>query len=253
MAVNIAGFTATVEAAAADAQAAAAAAAESAAAAEAAAADERKRLYERYRDDLSKREISNAENHDKSILTYSATGLGLSLGLLKDFIPMARADYGWALYGSWIFFVLSMIVVIISYPISQKVIRLQLDRAKRYYLEGDEDAFNESGKWDFCADNLNRWVSPTTFIIAIVLTIFFVSTNLKGATVAERKSPLSIAQEGLTGMQMQPVAEPKQTAPKGTAGVTVQPIQSNHPSVSMQQSQSQSKQDSNSSQTKLSR
>lgn len=52
-------------------------------------AAERQRLYERHRDDLSKRQISNAENLDKSILTYSGAGLALSLGFLKDFIPIS--------------------------------------------------------------------------------------------------------------------------------------------------------------------
>src|SRR3569832_1908841 len=62
--------------------------------------EERKRLYERHREELSKRQISNAENLDKSILTYSAAGLALSLGFLKDFIPISQAKYAWMLYGS---------------------------------------------------------------------------------------------------------------------------------------------------------
>lgn len=224
------------------------AAAAAVAAVEAAEADERKRLYERYRDDLSKREISNAENHDKSILTYSATGLGLSLGLLKDFIPIAQAQYGWALYGSWILFILAMASVIVSYPISQKVIRLQLDRAKRYYLDNIESAFGESGKWDFCADNLNRWVSPVTFILAIIFTTLFVSTNLKGASMVGKKPPLSIAQEGIAGMQMQPV--PQQ---KNAAGVPIQSTTASQPAADLvQQSQSQTQQSSK-SKTKPSR
>jgi hypothetical protein len=227
-----------------------------AAVAEAAAAEERKRLYERHRDDLSKREISNAENHDKSILTYSAAGLGLSLGLLKDFIPIAQAQYSWALYGSWIFFALAMISVIVSYPLSQKVIRLQLDRAKRYYLDNTETAFNERTKWEFHADLLNQWVSPTTFILAIILTTLFVSTNLKGANMADKKTPTSIALDGITGMEMQKMAQQKVSVQKGVTGMPMQSITASQPvatTSSAQQPQSQSQQGGNSSQTKQSR
>jgi hypothetical protein len=82
-------------------------------------AKERTRVYERTRDDLSKRQLSNAENLDKSVLTYSGAGLALSLGFLKDFIPIREAKLPWALYGSWIAFTAAMVLVVLSYVFSQ--------------------------------------------------------------------------------------------------------------------------------------
>ncbi|HEM7873903.1 TPA: hypothetical protein U2L31_000216 [Burkholderia contaminans] len=229
-----------------------AAAAAAAAAAEVAAATERTRLYERYRDDLSKREISNAENHDKSILTYSAAGLGLSLGLLKDFIPIVKAQYSWALYGSWILFCLAIISVIASYPLSQKVIQLQINRAERYYLHNIEAALSERTRLELWTDTLNRWVSPPLFILAILSTVLFVSINLKGATMTDKKTPTAIAQDGITGMQMQKVNSPAPTVQKGITGGSMQPASSSGQpsSPSSQQPQSQPQQGSNSSQAK---
>ncbi|WP_081084631.1 hypothetical protein [Burkholderia cepacia] len=222
-----------------------------AAAAEVAAADERKRLYERYRDDLSKREISNAENHDKSILTYSAAGLGLSISLLKDFIPITKAEYSWTLYWSWIFFCLAVISVILSYPLSQRVIRLQDKRAKRYYLESIETAYDERIKLENFSNFLNQWVSPPLFIFAIILTIFFVSINLKGVNMTNKKVPTSIAQDGVTGMQMQKVNPPAPTVQKGITGGPMQPATSSQPAApSSQQSQSQPQQGGGASNTK---
>ncbi|MCA8047515.1 hypothetical protein [Burkholderia arboris] len=213
--------------------------------------EERKRLYERHRDDLSKRQISNAENLDKSILTYSGTGLALSLGFLKDFIPIAKAEIAWALYASWVFFTLAMVLVVISYVVSLKVIGLQLDRAERYYLSSNEDALTERGKWDSTADHMNNWMSAAAFVLAIVLTILFVSANLKGATMSDKKVSPTIAQDGISGMQMQKVTPPAPTVQKGITGGPMQPASSGQPSSpSSQQPQSQPQQGGNSSQTK---
>ena len=36
-------------------------------------------MYDKFRDELLKRDLSNTENYDKAILTLSASSLGLSL------------------------------------------------------------------------------------------------------------------------------------------------------------------------------
>jgi hypothetical protein len=185
---------------------------------------ERKRLYERNREELSKRQISNAENLDKSILTYSAAGLALSLGFLKDFIPIAQAEVAWALYGSWIFFTSAILAVISSYVVSLKVLNLQLNRAERYYLKNEEAACNESCRWDKCADHLNHWVSAIAFGIALVLTTLFVSTNLRGSNMAENKVTKVFTQDGVTGLTMQKVIPNSQIVQRGMTGMPMQAV-----------------------------
>src|SRR3569832_508926 len=149
--------------------------------------EERMSFYVRHREELSKRQISNAENLDKSILTYSAAGLALSMGFLKDFIQISMSKNAWLLYGSWAGFTFAIVTVIASYVVSLKVLRLLLVRAEQYYLKCEESACDESSGWDKCADLLNNWLSSFAFGIAIVLTTLFVSTNLKGANVAGNK------------------------------------------------------------------
>ncbi|PXW28349.1 hypothetical protein [Paraburkholderia caballeronis] len=190
---------------------------------------ERQRLYERHRDDLSKRQISNAENLDKSILTYSGAGLALSLGFLKDFIPIRQAEFAWALYGSWIFFTLAMVLVVVSYVLSLRVVNLQLDRAERYYLKSEEKALGEQLWWDFCANHVNHWMSAAAFAIALIFTTFFVSVNLGGANVAGKNTvTTSPTYDGITGMAMQKVQDPAGTVQRGLTGL---PMQSVKPAV----------------------
>ena len=52
---------------------------------------ERQRLYEEYRKDLLARQLSNAQNFDKAVLSLSTAGLGFSLAFIKDIIPLTKA------------------------------------------------------------------------------------------------------------------------------------------------------------------
>ena len=183
-------------------------------------AKEYTRIHERERDNLAKLRISNAENLDKSVLTYSGAGLGLSLGFLKDFIPIQEAKFAWALYCSWIAFTVAMVLVIASYVISQIVIEVQFERAERYYEDGEEAVRNECTTTEKIAQHLNGWIYATAFAIGLSLTIFFVSVNLNGANMAnkgEKGGSWSYAQDGAIGTKMQRVE-------KGITGGKLQPV-----------------------------
>lgn len=182
--------------------------------------DERKRLYEKRREELLKLRLSNLENLDKSILTYSSAGLALSLGFLKDFIPIAQAKFAWALYWSWVCFTIAISLVMLSYVVSLKVLDRQLEQAERYYLYRDEGAYS-IGRWFFrLADHLNSWLSAAVFIVALILTVLFVSLNLSGATMASKKIVSAYAQDGAIGSVMQKVT----TVEKGITGTPMQSV-----------------------------
>jgi hypothetical protein len=63
--------------------------------------EERKRLYSETRKDLLNRQLSNAENFDKAILSLSTAGLGFSLAFIKGIVPIRGATYLFLLYFSW--------------------------------------------------------------------------------------------------------------------------------------------------------
>lgn len=204
-------------------------------------AKEHTRVHERERDDLRKRQLSNAENLDKSVLTYSGTGLALSLGFLKDFIPIREAKLAWALYCSWIAFTVAVVLVIASYVVSQMAIDVQLERAERYYESGEEHVRNECTKTEKVAQHLNGWIYATAFAVGLSLTILFVSVNLNGANMAtkdQKGGNCAIAQDGAIGTKMQRVE-------KGVTGGKLQPVNPGTPQQPTPQTQT-----GNSTQTK---
>ena len=64
-------------------------------------ATEKRRLLAETRADLLKRQLSNAENYDKAVLSLSTAFLGFSLAFLKDLAPIHLAEWRCFLYGSW--------------------------------------------------------------------------------------------------------------------------------------------------------
>jgi hypothetical protein len=182
---------------------------------------ERQLIYATYRDEIAKRQLSNVENFDKSILTYASAGLAFSLGFLKDFIPVARAAQLWMLYGSWICFTTAIGLVIASYPLSQTVLKLQLDRAYRYYCENQESALGETIKYEKVTEKLAT-ASGIVFLLALILTTIFVIFNLGRSDMSTTKPTLT--QDGAIGLSMQKAPTANQNVQKGATGLPLQQV-----------------------------
>ena len=139
--------------------------------------DENKRIYEKFRENLLEASLSNSNNYDKAILTLSSAALGLSLTFIKDIVPFKDIINYWTLVLSWVFFLISIVVTIISFILSQWAIKRQLKYAEEYYLNGKENFFN---KKNICKDltTIFNHISGIIFILALILTIFFVTSNI---------------------------------------------------------------------------
>src|SRR6266542_3286465 len=140
-----------------------------------------RQFYDSLMQELYRRELSNSDNFDKSVLMYSSVGLAFSLGFLKDFIPITAATGAWMLYASWVLFTLATIFTFASFITSQRGIKLQRLIGHAYHILRDDSA----------ADRINRPVKLTewanvgagvSFIVALILTVAFVSINMKGAS-----------------------------------------------------------------------
>lgn len=138
--------------------------------------DDRKKLFAELKGELFKRQLSNSENFDKAVLAYSSAGLALSLGFLKDLVPLAVVSYKCLLFTSWALFVLAVIVTIISFLISQQGISKQLKLSERYYLERDETALTEGNAWA-TATEIVPFIAGLLFVAALVFTTLFVYFN----------------------------------------------------------------------------
>lgn len=139
--------------------------------------NERNTMYSEYRRDLLGRQLSNAVQHDKAILSLSTGALGLSIGFIKDIVPLERALAIWLLILSWALFGAAIIGTVVSYPIGQKAINVQLGYAEKYYIEKKGQYFKKRNPWSVAILYIGI-VSSVAFVIAVILTIIFVSLNL---------------------------------------------------------------------------
>jgi hypothetical protein len=169
-------------------------------------------LLGKLREDLLKRQLSNTENYDKSVLSLATTFLGFSLAFVKDFVPIQFASLAWLLPASWALFGMCIISTILSFFASQAGLKKQLFFAEKYYLEGDESFFNKKNMAANLTDYLN-YLSAIFFISAVVATVLFTSINLtrgkdmttKPVVAMDRASIPSMVQKGATIPSMQNV------------------------------------------------
>ncbi len=83
---------------------------------------------------------------------------------------------------SWWLFGLAIVFTLVSFVLSQLAIKRQLKYAEKYYLEEEERYLKEKNCPAIWTEYVN-YVSGIFFVIAIVTTICFVSTNIKGGSI----------------------------------------------------------------------
>lgn len=145
--------------------------------------DECRKLYSEFLAETNKRELSGSENFDKSVLTLSSAGLGLSVSFLKDFAPMNGASPPWMLYTSWAMFTVATLSTMASFLVSGQAMDRQKKVAYRAYMQGDDTAFSERNSWGAWIPRLN-FMSAAMFFLALIFTVAFIISNLEGNRMA---------------------------------------------------------------------
>lgn len=133
---------------------------------------ERKKLYADCRDDLLKRQLSNSENFDRSVLSLSSALLAASIAFIRPSGPGAGTHHAAILAWSWAAFAVAIISTMVSFLVSQKAVDRQLDLAEQYYLQRKDEALtaaNDSAKW---TTRLNA-LAGIAFLTGIGLTVWF--------------------------------------------------------------------------------
>lgn len=178
--------------------------------------EEIKKLHADFVAEIRKRELSSSENFDKSILTFSSAGLALSVGFLKDFIPIQLACAGWTLYASWVLFTVATCATMASFLASSKALSDHERFGAQYYMEGNDSAFNQKSRWNEVTVWLN-YLSGASFLIAMILTVAFISMNLEKGSILKMSSHRT--NDGLTAPSMQSRPDPLQR------GIPAPPLQ----------------------------
>lgn len=133
--------------------------------------------FEAFRDEIRKRELSNTENYDKTILSLSSSGLALSLTAIHYVVPLGSANNICILKFGWILFGLTILLSIVAYWVSNKALNMQLEPARQYYMDGVDNVFEKRNLWS-SINNMINFLSGVSFLVATASIIFFVMVNI---------------------------------------------------------------------------
>ena len=136
-------------------------------------------MFDKYRDDMLKRQLSNSENYDKALLSLSTAGLALSISAIKFIIDLKTVDNLLLLKISWFLFFVVIATTIIAYLIGNAAITKQLKLAEDYYINRLVHAQTQKN-WLASFNSFLNVFTGIVFVIAIFLTIFFITINIKG-------------------------------------------------------------------------
>lgn len=102
---------------------------------------------------------------NKLIVYLSSGALALTIGFVKDLVDLKAAECKVLLIAAWIFFIFSLLSILLSYLTTIKSMDLELDENK-----------NESDKWDKKTILLNN-ASIAFLILGIISFVIFVTLN----------------------------------------------------------------------------
>ncbi len=133
---------------------------------------------------------SGSDEFDKSILTYSSVGLGISLVFLKDIVPLPNAVGLYLLYASWVAFGVAILVTVASFHLSVMALEDHIENLNKYALSGRQEDLNPpNGKASVL--KFLKWVSGFCFVLAVAGTIVFSIWNIiKAKHMSESKSDI---------------------------------------------------------------
>ena len=131
-------------------------------------------MYLQERKDLIAAEQSMYKRFDKAILTLSASALGISITFINQIAPNPKVNtWGWIL-AAWLLFSLSIFSTLISFLVSQKACRRQIEICEKVLLKGESDQQNKLA-------DITLWLNYAAivlFILGIFTLIVFCLINL---------------------------------------------------------------------------
>ena len=139
--------------------------------------EERRKLHDELRDELFRRQLSNSQILDRSILSLSSAGLGFSSVFVRNLVPLGEATCRCLLYFSWALFGLAIISTLVSFFFSQRGIKKQLELNRQYYLENKDEVITQKNLWAKATSCLS-YVSAIAYILAALFMVLFIALNI---------------------------------------------------------------------------
>lgn len=134
--------------------------------------------YDRYTSHLWDQRHESQAEADKLVVTLAGVSLGLSMGFIKDVVPLAHSVLLPLLFFSWFGFGTSIISTLVSHYLSLKTVNDHIDQCKAYFFEEKRDAFDGVKKGARSTENCNR-VSAIAFVVGLFFVLSFIGINVE--------------------------------------------------------------------------
>ena len=143
-------------------------------------AEKRTHLFEEQVRETWKIIQKNADDFDKSILTYSASALGLSITFVQNIVPKDQAKHLFFLYAAWSLFTMAIVFTIASFKISSGAQYKHLYHCRKYYIERKEE-FLEKRNWWNIANEVATSLAGLSFALGVAGIAVFGIFNFQEA------------------------------------------------------------------------
>lgn len=141
---------------------------------------QRRLMFDKYREDLLARELSNSQAYDKAILTLSSAGFAISVTAIELVTTLKNSDHAYLIVISWWLFFATILISISTFLIGNAAINKQIKLARDYYIEAFIDA-EQNTSWLVRFNSILNILAGFTFISAIAVTIVFLTKSVIGA------------------------------------------------------------------------
>lgn len=140
---------------------------------------QRRQMFDKYREDLLARELSNSQAYDKAILTLSSAGFAISVTAIELVTTLKNSDYAYLIIISWWLFFITILISISTFLIGNAAINKQINFAREYYIEAFVDAAQKTS-WLVSLNSILNILAGLTFLSAIAVTIVFFTKSILG-------------------------------------------------------------------------
>lgn len=161
---------------------------------------ERREQISKEWDALLSRQSLNTQMLDKALLTLPSASLGFSLAFIGDMVLLqGMTQKVWSLYTSWIMFVVSSLCTLFSCYTSNWGLQKQSSEYESEYADPNNFHTDSNADGLFTITKILSVFSIILYILGIILTVYFVSSNLNkegGDNMATAKTQSARRKDG---------------------------------------------------------